>query len=143
MHKNYRGFSLVEMLIAVAIIGILAAFVMSSNESNMQKTRRAAAKVVLLDIQGKQERASITKGKYQALSDLDAQYGNSLLIDAEGNPTSSSSAFYRIEIPADDLSDFTFVITATPVNAQTKDSCGTLTVNQNGDKTASGSGSCW
>lgn len=141
MNKKLGGFSLVEVLIVVAIIGILAAFAMSSNESSSQKARRAAAKVVLLEIQGRQEMAYINQSKYQSLSDL--RYSSPLFIDAEGNSTSSGKAFYRIEIPADDLSDYAFVITATPINIQTKDSCGRLTVNQNGDKTAAGTGSCW
>lgn len=147
MNKKLGGFSLVEVLIVVAIIGILAAFAMSSNESSLQKTRRAAAKIFLLEIQGKQEIAYLrrddnNKYRYSSLSGLRYD-SDTLFIDAEGNISSSGQAFYRIEILDGDLSDYTFKITATPINTQTKDSCGVLTVDHTGKKTATGSGSCW
>lgn len=136
--KINRGFTLIELMIIVAIIGILASIAVSSTESSAQKTRRAAVKTMMLDIQSRQERASINTGRYQSLSSLG--FGASLHVNAEGNSTSQNSGFYTITMTNN---DFTYTITATPINAQTKDSCGTLTVNESGAKTASGTGNCW
>lgn len=139
--KLNQGFTLIELMIIVAIIGILAALAINSNESSVQKTRRTAAKVVMLDIQGQQERASINTGKYQNLTAFGLS--NPFFIDAEGNSVAQTRSFYRISIEAADLSDFTYRITAVPTNSQTKDSCGTLTASSDGTKTATGTGNCW
>ena len=48
--KTRRGFSLVEMMVVIAIIGILAAIAMPSYQAHIEKTHLAAAKNHLLDI---------------------------------------------------------------------------------------------
>lgn len=50
MKKKTKGFTLVEMMVVVAIIGILAAIAMPSYQSHIEKTHLAAAKNHLLDI---------------------------------------------------------------------------------------------
>ena len=54
------------------------------------------------------------------------------------------AGFYTLVVAADNAArPPTFTATATPTGGQAKDTCATLTINQGGMKTASGTGSCW
>lgn len=56
MPKKNKGFTLVELMIVVAIVGIIAAISYPSYTRHVQKTRRADGKIKLLEVMAKQER---------------------------------------------------------------------------------------
>lgn len=138
MKPQMKGFSLIELLIVVAIVGVLAVIATGISSSSSEKARLASAKTVMVEIQNKQERAAINQRRYVSLTDLG--YTSPLFINAEGNSSTQAQAFYQIEMVVPD--DFSYTITATPINGQVKNSCGALTINNQGDKTAVG-GNCW
>src|SRR5690554_5454068 len=114
MQAQMKGFSLIELMIVVAVIGILAVIVTNASSNSAEKTRLASVKTVMVEIQNRQERAAINQRKYVGLTDLG--YGSPLFVNAEGNSSAQAQAYYRIEMVVPD--DYKYTITATPINAQ-------------------------
>lgn len=84
--KYHQGFTLIELMITVAIVGILAAIAYPSYTAQVQKSRRADAQVALQEIAQRQEAyflrnrsyaKDVTQLGYSATS-ADAQYGLSI-----------------------------------------------------------------
>lgn len=128
-----RGFTLIELMIAVAVVSILAAVALPSYQQYLRRGARADAQSHMMDIAARQGQFLIDNRAYAAS------------VSALGMTTPSSvSTKYTITItPA--TSPPTFTITAAPVagSSQASDTCGTLTLTSAGAKTASGTGTCW
>jgi len=78
MNTKNSGFTLIELMIVVAIIGIIGAVAFPSYDSYMKKSRRADAKVGLAKIVDRQERFYIQNNVYTtAFADLGFTDGNS------------------------------------------------------------------
>ncbi|HEY9034109.1 MAG TPA: type IV pilin protein [Pseudomonadales bacterium] len=137
MKHNNKGFTLVELMVVVAIVGILAGIAFSVAGGNNEKVRRAIAKNTLMEVQSREEQYFVNNRAYT--NDLtDLNYGTSpFFINKNGDEVAQADAFYRISLTVD---GFTYTVTATPINAQTKDSCGTLTLNSSSVKTPA---DCW
>jgi len=65
-----KGFSLIELLVVVAIIGVLSAIAIPSYNQYLIKTNQAAAKAFLLEVASRQEQFLIGNGSYGQLTDL-------------------------------------------------------------------------
>lgn len=127
----HRGFTLVELMIVVAIVGILAAIAYPSYTQHVLKTHRRAAQACLLELAQWMERYYTSKMTYAGASlpntscrnDLTARYTFSF----SGTPNANS-----------------YTIQAVPVSPgpQASDSCGTLTVKHTGERTPATAG-CW
>lgn len=135
--KRKNGFTLIELMIVVAIIGILAAIAVPSYRQHVIKSNRATAESFMLQVANKLE-----------LYMLDARsYTTTLGTGGLGlTAPDSVSKFYNIVITLPTATSYT--ITATPINSQlTGDTkCGTLTIDQAGIKGKSGTGTvseCW
>jgi type IV pilus assembly protein PilE len=126
--ERRRGFTLIEVMIVVAVIGILVGVAYPSYQDYLQKTRRADAQTVMLENAQALERFYITGNTYA---------GAPLLADK--SPKDGSTRHYGITIAADETS---FTLTATPEGSQADDRCGTMTLTHNGVKNAAES-DCW
>lgn len=146
--KSHRGFTLIEVMIVVAIIAILAAISIPSYSEYLLRSKRAMGKAVLMDIANKQEQFFLSNKSYTTtLTNLGAGGG---YIDTQGRLIASSAdAIYLVTIgaAAGGTISTTYLITAVPQGGQTKDTkCGTLTLDNTGNKTKSGTdtvANCW
>ena len=132
------GFTLIELMVTVAIIGIVAAFALPSYSRYVTRSNRTAAESYMLELTSMQERFLVDNRAYAA----------SLSALSSTPVPDSVSRNYTISIaPTAAATPPGYVITATPSGSQaTNDgACGTLTLNNTGDKTASGTAgvSCW
>lgn len=139
--KVQNGFTLIELMITVAIIGILSAIAFPSYTQYIVKSNRSVAEGFMLTVAGKQE-------QYM----LDARaYATSIAALNITSIPSEVSQNYNVTVSANNLATPpTYTITATPIpgGAQaTRDTkCAILTLDQTGGKGKSGTGAltdCW
>ena len=136
--KYLQGFTLIELMVVVTIIGVVAAIAYPNYTQYTLRSNRSAAQSFILGVANKQEQYI-----------LDArQYADTLgKLNVVTTP-SEVSKNYDITITGVGIAPPAYTITATPKGTQaSKDSlCGSLTINQAGAKGASGSGGvthCW
>lgn len=131
------GFTLIELMIAVAIVAILAAIAYPSYQDSVRKSRRGQAKADVVELAQRAERFHTINNSYVGF------WATVPTSDRVSPRTGGTTAYAITQVEALN----TFVLTATPQGAQTADTrCGTLTLNQAGVRTESGSGQlsdCW
>ncbi len=130
--KHVRGFTLIELMIVVAIVGILVAVVYPSYTDFVLRSHRTEAQRELMRIANLQEQRFVDWKAYS--SDL-ADLGLASSYETE-------SKNYAITAATTD-NNTRFILTATAKNGQVRDTqCTTLTINEAGQQGAS-SGICW
>lgn len=138
--KSVGGFSLIELMIVVAILGIIAAVAYPAYTSQVVDSRRADGKAKLLEVMQAQERAYTTSATYE--TDLTN-------LGYAANPAPSDEGWYNISAAACGGGiDECVALTATPQGAQAANDgeCANLTLNSRGVKGISGTGTvaeCW
>lgn len=125
------GFTLIELMITVAIIAILAAIALPSYKNYIVKSHRTEAQAAMLSL------AQYLESKYNASFSYPAEVD----IPASLKNPSNVSVYYTISVSIANASQ-TYTITAAPTNKQNDSMCGTLTLKEDGAKTPSTSG-CW
>lgn len=136
---KYRGFTLIELMIVVAIIGILAAIAYPSYQEQVRRGNRADAKAALMETAQFMERFYTQNNRY------DRDLNNAApVLPYTKSPRDGSSTFYLIRFNGNPAAN-TFSIEAAPQGGQTQDTCGTLRVNQAGEKTTTAgvATDCW
>lgn len=123
--KNQKGFTLIELVIVVAIIGILAAIVIPNYNNSLRASRRAEAQADILKIQLGLEKWRANNSTY-----------SSNLADAG---FTDNNDYYGYAIS--NTGGSTYTITATAAGSQTADTgCTSLSINQSDAKSPA---SCW
>ena len=132
-----QGFTLIEVMVVVAIVGILFAIVLPSYENHIQKSRRVDAKSALMDLSARQERYMGQKKQYYA-GDVSVANGLNFgrTTSAEGHYSLTSTAC------SSGVISNCYLLTAQAIGIQAQDTdCPTFTLNSAGVKTPTTG--CW
>ncbi len=136
LRRPASGFTLLELLIALAIAALLAAVAYPSYASHTRRTYRAAASACLQALAHQMERRYTTSFAYDSTTDLPGVACSKEL-----------AASYDFGFAASEPTATTYRLEARPKNQQANDTdCGTLRLDQTGQREVSGKGgvqSCW
>lgn len=135
------GFSLIELLIVLAIMGILVAVAIPAYTESIQRSNRAEAKSELVQVAAEQERFFSSTNSYST----DATPLATPVV--AGRDRTSTSGWYVTSVVACAGGAITncFIATATAQNEQATDGCTTFTLTSTGLRGATGltSDECW
>ena len=135
---RHGGFTLIEMMIVVAVIALLGSVALPAYQNSVSKSRRSDARTALVTTAQLMERYATEHGS--------VGYSTATLNNTTG-PTvvakpASDNGYYLMTLG--NLTATTFTLSAVPQGSQSSDGCGTFTLNESGVRGASGSGSgCW
>ena len=127
-HMSCSGFTLIELMIAVAVLGIVAAVALPSYQDSVRRTNRAEAKSVLLEMSQLLERNYTTVNRYDQKSD-----GTGFTLATTQSPK-TGTAKYTIQFAAGSLTQNAYTLQAVPTGSMTGDACSTLTLTNTGLK---------
>lgn len=120
-HSNHTGFSLLELLLVISLIGILTGILAPSYKTFLQRTRREQAQLEMVNVSSALENYKNKHKTYQGMQLREKKFSYLLKVLSSQN---------------------SYTISATPLKQQANDYCGSLTLNELGSKTAKGK-NCW
>jgi type IV pilus assembly protein PilE len=132
--KSQTGFSLLELIVVVAIVGILAAIAIPSYNSYRVRANRSEARTSLLEASQNLERFFVRNNTY-----IGATFGTGAGFTIEEN---SPHGFYQLSFPdPPGVTQTTYTLQATPQGGQAGDTeCNPMTINHLGVRTPA---TCW
>jgi type IV pilus assembly protein PilE len=134
LHRHHRGFTLIELMIALALVGILVGIALPNYAEYVKRGHRSTAKSALTQLGQWMERAATATGRYPAAASVPSGLltveGGRYVITVRG---STDGANYELE--------------AAPAGGQVGDRCGTFVVDQANRRTLKGAtgtvAECW
>ena len=122
--KRHRGFSLIEVLTVVTVIGILTALALPSFQEYVRRGHRAEARAGLLQAAQWMERVATANGVYPATTTRNGADVTPLPVSLTTVPGK------RYAVSLKTSTDSAYTLIAVPSGAQSDDKCGTFTLDQ-------------
>ncbi|MEX0619820.1 MAG: type IV pilin protein [Pseudohongiellaceae bacterium] len=137
--RQTTGYTLLELLITVAIIGIIAAVALPTYQQSVLRSARAEAKSALMQVAANQERFYSANNSYSTNADPLSASPQATVESRDGSYVVSVAACTSGSIAN------CFLATAVPQDNQSADSCGSLTLTNTGVRAATGGSvdDCW
>lgn len=145
-HRGARGFTLIELMITVMIVGILAAIAIPQYQQFVTKSRRAEAKAGLARVQGALERYFTVNNTYTVDPSALKLPKCADAKTPSGDTCDSTNYIITIGVPDGGSISTAFQLTASPVAGRQDAVCGNFTVDNLNVKTSTGTGAagtCW
>lgn len=143
--QSAKGFTLIELMITVAIIGILGAIAIPSYTGYVARAKRAEAQTTLLEASQFMQRFYSSNNRYD-LSVGNAAVALPTTMQRVPIGSTGTSSYYTVAV-ASAAPGTAFTLTATPVNSMSADKCGAFTITQTGRRGVVGSSlplkDCW
>lgn len=131
-----KGFTLIEVMITVAIVSILAAIAYPSYVEHVFRSRRADAKATLLELAQTMERNYLVSTTYKAKDGQGNNIDNDYVFDDTFLKNRKIVDYYRFVLSGVDANGTTYTLGATRKDAKANDGCGVLTLASNGERCA-------
>ena len=150
VNKNTKGFTLIELMIVVAIVGIIAAIALPAYGEYVKRARRAEARGILMEMAQWMERKLSTDDCYNLGSGPDClnNVGTPPVLPTTQSPKQGAS-IYTITVTTSTATSYILTATATaggPMDNATEP-CTIFTLRENGTRGQSGTGTsykkCW
>lgn len=138
MRRTQVGVTLIELLVAVAIVGILAAIAYPNYRQYALRGNRTEGKAELMEVAQELEKCYTRYGAYND--------GNCFAFtQVNGDNRWSEARRYRVRFQEGGITTNTYTLQAVPQEAQAVDSCGTLTLDETGQRSSAtpADTKCW
>lgn len=139
-NMKQHGFTLIELMIVVAIIGILAGIAYPSYQRYVLKSNRVEAQAILTETAQLMERRFTTCGTYSTNATCTTAAAPTSAVQPIG--ATGGAIRYNIDFATGSPTAVAYTLQATAVNAQTNDTCGNLTLTNTGVQAPTTAG-CW
>lgn len=132
--KKSKGVTLIELMIALGIVGVLTSIAIFEYSSRIQQSRRADAQAALREL------AAFMEQRYAVTGRFNQANGNPPMLPIRQLPREGGAAYYRLE--AIRVTQTAYTLRARPVGPQRGDACNDLTLNHRG-QTGPNTAGCW